>query len=790
MGKFRLMLVIGLLALCAGMFGCSGDDGKDGSSADTAALEAQIVDLQTQISALEAELATTSDAATVAELQSQIADLNEQLADVEASLDSGLTPITFEDAPVNQCEYCHANAGDAHQDIYDSTTDTSYVLAFTGSTATSNGDGTFTNVVTFTVTKNGVPYADTVSSNKLASMGTQSWNILTFDSATNTVERAMLGEAPFSYTLATTETAGTYTLTSTLNYDLNTIDGFVYGYVAIDKVGPSVSHIQLYDNVTNAALKFGDWDYVSNADVVSCENCHGTPYGKHGYRQAVVAGLPDFVACKACHYDSRAGSDGIEFFGVEDHEYIANVMTDVHASHLNLFPYPQDMNNCVACHIGTKVDTTLAQENMELDVCLSCHADVPEDGIVDRPWSTILPTSHINVETTTLKCSDCHDGSWQDTFAQMHNNGYNPLIYTTDGVRYSEAFTVSIDSVSLTGDVLDIKFSATENEAVADLAVTDIVPTVMVSLYGYDTKDYIISSHTRDTNSLRMEKTIGTANALFTEVATGVDGSWEVTLDLSAYASTPTLPDMIADSTVKRLEVGVMPTLVNVDGDTLGLDAPSKTFDVTTNEFVDYYSPIVGVEKCNACHDQLATTFHSGDRGGSITVCRMCHVTTSGASHLEMQSRSLDSYVHAIHSMQQFDPGDIDWTDEEAVAEYNEEIGFVYPMFTTLACESCHYEGTYNLPDTSKSLPGLLSASDTNADWDRAIGSVPMYVTDAATRACGGCHRAQMINADEAGALQAFYDHTATFGTTISTNSTDATSDLNTVIEETMAPFK
>ena len=86
---------------------------------------------------------------------------------------------------------------------------------------------------------------------------------------------------------------------------------------------------------------------------------------------------------------------------------------------------------------------------------------------------------------------------------------------------------------------------------------------------------------------------------------------------------------------------------------------------MAANDFDDdFYSPIVQVaDGCETCHDALATNYHSPDRGGNIVVCRMCHITKSGGSHLEMQSRSIDSYAHAIHAIQAFDIGDIDFTD-------------------------------------------------------------------------------------------------------------------------------
>jgi OmcA/MtrC family decaheme c-type cytochrome len=245
--------------------------------------------------------------------------------------------------------------------------------------------------------------------------------------------------------------------------------------------------------------------------------------------------------------------------------------------------------------------------------------------------------------------------------------------------------------------------------------------------------------------------------------------------------------DLIDDGTVMRLEIAVMSELDNADGVQVAVNAISRTFDLATDDFDDgYFSPIVDVEGCNTCHDALATTFHGPERGGSVVVCRMCHITKAQGSHLEMQSRSIDSYVHGIHSFQAFDPGDIDFEDVVEAMHYEHHISHTLPMFTAKNCEACHVDGAFNVPDQSKSLPGVLSGSD-SVD-DRAIGDVPNYVTGPAARACGGCHRADFINADDANGLAAFYQHTATNGYLIE-GGDDYSVTLLDVIDEIMAYF-
>jgi hypothetical protein len=138
----------------------------------------------------------------------------------------------------------------------------------------------------------------------------------------------------------------------------------------------------------------------------------------------------------------------------------------------------------------------------------------------------------------------------------------------------------------------------------------------------------------------------------------------------------------------------------------------------------------------------------------------MCHITKAGGSHLEMESRSIDSYAHSIHSFQAFDIGDIDFTDPVQALEYQHHVEFPYPTHGVTNCESCHLEGTFNVPDQTKSLPGLLSASSEVNGMERSITSVPAYVTGPGSRACGGCHRATLIKEDAFSELVSFNIHT------------------------------
>ena len=224
-------------------------------------------------------------------------------------------------------------------------------------------------------------------------------------------------------------------------------------------------------------------------------------------------------------------------------------------------------------------------------------------------------------------------------------------------------------------------------------------------------------------------------------------------------------------------EVALTPEL-NINGMDVALEAVSDTFDIAANVIVPNYfagtDEIVDIDKCNACHDDMGVLpVHdgSGRFGDGMQVCRACHTTTFPGSHLEMQSRSIDSYVHAIHSFQPFDIGDVfeDPIDPVELKRFEAHKTHKFPFFTALACEGCHVddfvagEVRYNVPDQTESMPGVMAASDDVAG--RNIGSIEEHVQGPASRACGSCHRAVMINGDHAGSLASFDAHTGAFGT-------------------------
>jgi OmcA/MtrC family decaheme c-type cytochrome len=752
-------------------------------------------------------------------------------------------------AKAESCGTCHGDVGEViHQSEYDKYVDLG-TLDLTFTNVSSAGAGPYVVTLTYTITENGLPFDDAAG---LPSMEQVRFEAVSYDSAT--------GEYLTECRLNENHVAlggGQYTVQDTNcpyapeQQTVGTAGAHVYGYIArgelLEHAGsvgselPAGTHVHLYDDVASASAAFGTavdgaaGAYDSAANVSGCENCHGSPYLKHGYRAAEVTGIPDFAACKSCHFDDRSGGHPDWQYMVDepfnwatgapetaDYSYTANIMNDVHMSHAMEFPYPQSMSTCNTCHAG-KLNQVISDATFTAETCKSCH---PVQGLDAWPEElggqlTTYNQGHrappleylwtvLNVQgfhNPTLDCATCHmTGGVAPVFADYHT-GYDAAIYDASGQKYQDIYTVSIDQITLNGSLLTVNFSSSD---------PSIVPEVLVSLYGWDSKQFIVASHSSDGSLLctsrsgapggcRMEYTPessgGGANPLFTEDAASMPGSWMVTLDLAAYVPTAVLPEdiptLIASGVVKMAEVTITPEL-DLGGMDVVLKAANETFDLGGSMIVpDYFKGVnatVQTDKCNACHDALASSFHDGSgRGGDgIEVCKNCHVTTSPGSHLEMASRAIDSYVHAIHSFQPFDLGDVVAdNDPVEIARTEQHMLHVFPNFTIRNCEACHvtsgaddgaggtYPTTYNVPDQSKSMPGVLSASDDIPN--RNIGTVAETVTGPASRACGGCHRARLINDDLAGELASWNAHTEAFGTYVE-NATDDPNDPDDVV--------
>jgi OmcA/MtrC family decaheme c-type cytochrome len=743
-GFKRFLMIFGLIVSVALLVGCDGDDGRDGMDG--------------------ADGVDGADGADGAD--GEDGEDYDPLAAIQPE----------------SCSVCHKDAGaEGHQSVYDDYLDgltaSKLALEIQGIESVADGAGAFNVTMTVGIMKDGLPLVDAAG---LPTLDQNRFYINGYDTATGTYPGALNERLRDPVPVA--GQPGVYAVTATgVSFAPEDSNTQAYAYIAQGPLHTEpAGHVHLYEDVASAGMIFGVVpEYESLANPEGCAKCHGSPYAKHGYREAAVENLGDFASCKACHYDDRTGGheewqqmvDDPVAWGNGDsaeipaYAYTANVMNDTHMSHAMEFPFPQSMSNCTTCHEGKLADVTDG-DFFVAETCKSCHPvqSTPVEYVQPKRAPAMediwIAAGVDGLHDIDMVCNDCHsDGGSFTEFAEMHT-GYDPEIYDENGVKWSELYTADITGLSMADGVIDLTFTAN-----TELMTT---PTALFSFYGYDTKQFIVSSHTRDADRKNLEKTIGTDNPYIAEAADSVQGAWHLTFPIDSYAVYP-LQEMMDDGEIKRLEVSIRPR-VEVNDEVVATNAVSETLDLVTNTVDDDYfkgaNAVVDVEGCNSCHDALATTFHSGDRGGDITVCKHCHYPGNGGSHLEMTSREIGSYVHAIHSFQPFDTDEINFADNVEAKRYGLHIEHTLPTFTAKACEACHLPGTYEAPDQSESLPHKWSDSwvneggpDGEDTWMRSIGGVPDYVTGPAARACGGCHKAEMINEDHAGELVSFHTH-------------------------------
>ena len=733
-----------------------------------------------------------------------------------------LVAAAIESADVESCATCHDGVGTGrHQAIYNQYKDAStFVLAIDNVVSAPGAAGGFDLTLDFNIMHNGMPYIDAVG--LAPSVDSMSFYVVEYDSVAD--EFLQPGFSPFpslDASLAASNGDGTYTLMQNVEYDpVNFESGAIIGQLGDgkfdfpDNPGNSSNHLAMYNDLSSASFTFGNINtWTSAANVSGCAKCHGAPYRKHGNVEASIAGVPDFARCKTCHFDNRTGGHTAWQYMVDeplnwangvaetaDYSYAANIMNVTHMSHAMEFPYPMSMSNCASCHEG-KLDRVIADATFTAETCVSCHAlqgidtwpktfDANGDEILGgRSGTSSVPEQYAQVKRAPPfeylwmhntsqnyvalhqqvlasgdPCTVCHTANGIAPAFSAYHTGYDTSISDMDGVSYATQYTVQIDQVTWDALASTLKIDFSANDAA-------IVPEVLVSFYGWDSKHFIIPSHARDADRNRFEYEPDDTNPLFSDFAETTPGVWTVTANLAAFlpVETDDILTLISNDVIKNAEITITPTLT-LAGEAVVLKAVDRTVSLQDGlEVPDYFkagNATVAISKCNVCHDALASSFHdgSGRAGDGIEVCRNCHNPTFPGSHIEMASRSIDSYVHAIHSFQPFDLDEVaEENDPVKNARTAQHMLHTFPNFTITNCEACHIAGTYNVPDQSKSMPGVLSKSWAIAD--RNIGSVPEAVTGPASRACGGCHRADLINPDLAGELASFNAHTDAFGT-------------------------
>ncbi|MGE4267194.1 MAG: hypothetical protein AB7F25_07145 [Deferribacterales bacterium] len=752
---FLLMLAFTCMFILAG---CGGSDGSDGKDADTSAI---IAELQAQLESGQITIQQYEDA----------------IAALQAQANSGKV------AQVESCSVCHNDVAEIHKQ------EASIVISSVS--ATDNGDGTAS--LDFSLSYDGSPVTDITTGTVLATRYVY-YNDATQNTAITGTATTKRGFRRYNTGITATVTnngGGSYSVAFA---GLNTIPDFTAGTT------PARLFISGSSTTAGGFTLTGDTNggvqgvYI---DSTGCERCHTSVFesSHHG------AYSPQGDQCLVCHSrydggtDSEAGHRLTRYVhGIHNSEnmtdgiFVRSYTTDTNGNRVPVTTtpdgddtfavgFPTKMSDCEVCHTTQVADVT-DNSQMNLTLCKSCHrgskdpwltTDAGYADAIAEVWAAIpmpndaIRSIHTNMtEATTCVSGSCHGSAGKD-LADIHSGkskarelGKNIYYFTPETSVANGVLTVTWGAFedangngtydSGTDTMLDVTnatdttkpvFMQTYSERVVDGVIQSDGVRILVGYYGHGTKDVANYEGFTKTN---FTTTDATASGYTT---VNSDGKAVTKIKLSSTIMTQ------YDATEGIVGIIGIPW---VDGENAIVKSVAKEF--TLADGADLASPRTAVasdSKCDQCHNTIAihmeedaSSGHGHTAIGAVDVCRICHVPSAAAGHYPQQSRSIDSYVHAIHE------------GEPTFASYGSEA-IEYPK-STADCEACHDAGTYEVPDQTKSLGGVISGSE------GANTTADQFVTGPAAVACGGCHRAYPVITGNSSDLASFNAHTKTFG--------------------------
>jgi OmcA/MtrC family decaheme c-type cytochrome len=479
------------------------------------------------------------------------------------------------------------------------------------------------------------------------------------------------------------------------------------------------------------------------AATANCNRCHD-PLAIHG------GGRREVKYCVACHNAGSTDPDStntVDFkvmihkihrganlpsvtagkpyviygFRNTPHDY-----SDVH--------FPQDIRNCVNCHVGSATGAgldyglteTSQGDNWSLyatqAACGSCHDDVDF-------------ATHAGGQTDNSNCDSCHAtggiaGSIQDSHRILE-------------VEASAKFMASIESIhqSMQGEkpVVTFRVSNPQTGEDYDILADPVFAGASLSVRSaWSTTDYTNTGNEED------DASSVAANALTTSEPNG-DGSFRVTMPVAIPngSERPFIPAdgsgaaVIEGRLSMALEEGAAPTtvaLTNVHSFFSINEPDGKPVPRRTS---------VELANCQACHQNLS--LHGGNRTNDINSCVTCHnprntdrevreiAATPPTDGKDEESLDFKRMIHGIHAAGiRENPLQIVGYRGFNTYIYDEEE-VQYPG-NLADCVACHTSTGYTLPLPS----GVLATTiDTGVDLQSPVDD---KVISPITAVCSSCH--------------------------------------------------
>ncbi len=512
-------------------------------------------------------------------------------------------------------------------------------------------------------------------------------------------------------------------------------------------------------NVTHDFVP-GGGEVTTTRAIVQTDNCNGC-HGEltaHGSRYEL-----DY--CVVCH------NPGTTDAATGNSVNMASMVHKIHMGH-NLpgapfvigdhdyseTTYPQSILNCRKCHDGS-LEATPQGDNWKdvpnLVACGSCHTETT--------FGTGATHSGGPQANNSL-CVSCHTSDKIEAYHLTNEaTEHNPLLPAGLSTFSYEIISASLDA----GNKPTVVFKVLRDGVPMDIQTlpADISsgPSFLLAYAGAQGDILAPAEYNNLGRAAGQPASVslanlraGTAGSL---TASATAGAW------SAFINTA----FPAGSTLRAIGLqGAFNQKVE------GVDVPRRVVSVTFPVGSDEpRRDVVNSDKCSSCHERLE--LHGGSRVGNIDICVMCHnpsLSTSGRgadpANLALASSDADDYgpdpllfpessnhfkfmIHGIHASA-FRTTPYEFVRDRGtsgVYYYNwSEVTFPGQL---AKCQTCHDEGTYELPLADDLLPTTLRTSSGPGEDRPAIAAARASVPNATdliaspvSAACYPCHDSWM----------------------------------------------
>ncbi len=450
------------------------------------------------------------------------------------------------------------------------------------------------------------------------------------------------------------------------------------------------------------------WDQIRETN--SCNSCHD-PLVVHGRRQ-------DAKLCVLCHQPQTtdAVTGNVLDFRIMVHKIHrgpnlpSGKAYQIGNNSYGGVTFPQDIRNCANCHEGKVASTKPTQSDTwytkpSRAACGSCHDNIN--------WVT--GDNHPGgAQADDSACASCHvpqgDKEWDAGIKTAHT--------VPDKSKQLPGLKAAILSVTGTGpgQKPTVTFKLTNGDGtIVDPAHIGASASLSLLLAG-PTTDYG-DGQTAPAQPIS-ESAIGAnfngsvATYTFTKpIPANAVGTWAVTVQTRRTITFNPAPNK---GPATYTEGAFNPV----------------TYIAVTDAAPVARRTVVSLDKCNECHDTLATTFSHGGQRIAIEFCVMCHNPNADdavrrkAADLPGESISFKRMIHRIHTGENLTQDYSVFGFSGTATNFNE---VTYPG-NTKDCLACHTStSTYSLPLDKGTIPTI-----TLRDFFSPQGP--------ATAACLGCH--------------------------------------------------